>query len=184
MSNSVRPHRQEPTRLHHPWDSPGKNTGAGCHFLLQCMKVKSESEVAQSCPTLSDLMDCSLPGFMGFSRQEYWSGVPLTSPTERLTEPQVFLRSLSNPNPALFGPHPGLGPAHRPRPPVHCCLGPASPLDLAPASLLPRALHPARTQVPYAPPTIPNPGTFPLSDPSSSRPLSSHLPAPCSPGPG
>ena len=46
-----------------PWDSPGKNTGVGCHFLLQCMKVKSESEVAQSCPTLSDPMDCSLPGF-------------------------------------------------------------------------------------------------------------------------
>ena len=49
-------------RLPHPWDSPGKNTGVGCHFLLQCMKVKSESEVAQSCPTLSDPMDCSLPG--------------------------------------------------------------------------------------------------------------------------
>ena len=47
----------------HPWDSPGKNTGVGCHFLLQCMKMKSQSEVAQSCPTLSDLMDCSLPGF-------------------------------------------------------------------------------------------------------------------------
>ena len=46
----------------HPWDSPGKNTGVGCHFLLQCMKVKSESEVAQSCLTLSDPMDCSLPG--------------------------------------------------------------------------------------------------------------------------
>ena len=45
-----------------PWDSPGKNTGVGCHFLLQCMKVKSESEVAQSCPTLCDAMDCSLPG--------------------------------------------------------------------------------------------------------------------------
>ena len=49
-------------RLPHPWDSPGKNTGVGCHFLLQCMKVKSESEVAQSYPTLSDPMDCSLPG--------------------------------------------------------------------------------------------------------------------------
>ena len=49
------------TRLSHPWDSPGKNTGVGCHFLLQCMKVKSEREVAQSCPTLSDPMDCSLP---------------------------------------------------------------------------------------------------------------------------
>ena len=46
----------------HPWDSPGKNTGVGCHFLLQCMKVKSESEVAQSCPTLNNPMACSLPG--------------------------------------------------------------------------------------------------------------------------
>ena len=62
MSDSVRPHRQQPTRLHRPWDSPGKNTGVGCHFLLQCMKVKSESEITQSCPTLSDPMDCSLPG--------------------------------------------------------------------------------------------------------------------------
>ena len=55
-------HRRQPTRLPCPWDSPGKNTGVGCHFLLQCMKVKSESEVAQSCPTPSDLMDCSPPG--------------------------------------------------------------------------------------------------------------------------
>jgi len=62
VSDSVRSHRQQPTRLPHPWDSPGKNTGVGCHFFLQCMKVKSESEVAQSCPTLSDPMDCSLPG--------------------------------------------------------------------------------------------------------------------------
>ena len=62
VSDPVRPHRQQPTRLPHPWDSLGKNTGAGCHFLLQCMKVKRESEVAQSCPTLSDLMDYSLPG--------------------------------------------------------------------------------------------------------------------------
>src|SRR5574337_949331 len=51
MSDSVRPHRRQPTRIPHPWDSQGKNTGVGCHFLLQCMKVKSESEVAQSCPT-------------------------------------------------------------------------------------------------------------------------------------
>ena len=63
MSDSVRPHRWQPTRLLCFWDSPGKNTGVGCHFLLQCMKVKSQSEVAQSCPTLSDTMDCSLPGF-------------------------------------------------------------------------------------------------------------------------
>ena len=54
-------HRRQPTRLPRPWDSPGKNTAVGCHFLFQCMKVKSESEVAQSCPTLSVLMDCSLP---------------------------------------------------------------------------------------------------------------------------
>ena len=59
MSNSVRPHRQQ---LPHPWDSPGKNTGVGCHCLLQRMKVKNESEVAQSCPTLRDPMDCCLPG--------------------------------------------------------------------------------------------------------------------------
>ena len=58
----MRPHRWQPTRLPCPWDSPGKNTGVGCHFLLQCMKVKSESEVAQSCPTLSDPMNCSPPG--------------------------------------------------------------------------------------------------------------------------
>ena len=62
MSDSVRPHRQQPTRLPRPWDSPGKNTGVSCHFLLQCMKVKSQSEVAQSCPTLSDPMDYSLTG--------------------------------------------------------------------------------------------------------------------------
>ena len=62
VSDSVRPHRRQPTRLPHPWDSPGKNTGVGCHFLLQCMKVKSESEVAQSCPTLSDHTHCSPPG--------------------------------------------------------------------------------------------------------------------------
>ena len=52
----------QPTRLPRPWDSPGKNTGVGCHFLLQCMKVKSESEDTQSYPTLSDPMDCSPPG--------------------------------------------------------------------------------------------------------------------------
>ena len=62
VSDSVRPHGRQPTKLSHPWDSPGKNTGVGCHFLLQWVKVKSESEVAQLCPTLSDPMDCSLPG--------------------------------------------------------------------------------------------------------------------------
>ena len=59
---TLRPHRRQPTRLPCFWDSPGKNTGVGCHFLLQCMKVKSEDDVAQLCPTLSDPMDCSLPG--------------------------------------------------------------------------------------------------------------------------
>ena len=62
VSDSARPHRRQPTRLRRPWDSPGKNTGVGCHFLLQCMKVKSESEVTQSCLTLRDPMDYSLPG--------------------------------------------------------------------------------------------------------------------------
>ena len=83
MSDSVRPQRQ-PTRLLRPWDSPGKNTGVGCHFLLQCMKVKSKSEVTQS---LSDPMDCSLPGSSihgifqaGFPRQKQWSGLPFPSP--------------------------------------------------------------------------------------------------------
>ena len=62
MSDSERPHRWQPTRLPYPWDSLGKNTGLVFHFFLQCMKVKSESEVAQSCLTLLDPMNCSLPG--------------------------------------------------------------------------------------------------------------------------
>ena len=62
VSDSVRPHRRQPTRLPRPWDSSGRNTGVGCHFLLQCVKVKSEGEVAKSCPTLGDPMDCSPPG--------------------------------------------------------------------------------------------------------------------------
>ena len=62
VSDPVRPHGRQPTRLPRPWESPGKSTGVGCHFLLQRMRVKSESEVAQSCVTLSDPMDCSLPG--------------------------------------------------------------------------------------------------------------------------
>ena len=62
MSDSMWPHRWQPTRLPRPWDSPGKNTGVGCHFLLQCMKGKSEREVAQLCLTLRNPMDCSLPG--------------------------------------------------------------------------------------------------------------------------
>ena len=81
VSNSVWPHRRQPTRLPRPWDSPGKNTGVGCHFLLQCMKVKSESEVAQSCPTLSDPMDCSLTGSSvhGIFQARVLEWVPLPS---------------------------------------------------------------------------------------------------------
>ena len=77
VSDSVRPQRRQPTRLRHPWDSPGKNTGVVCHFLLQSMKVKSESEVAQSRPTLRDPWTAAYqaPPSMEFSRQEYWSGV-------------------------------------------------------------------------------------------------------------
>ena len=76
------------TRLPRQWDSPGKNTGVGCHFLLQCMKVKSESEVTQSCPTLSDPMDCNLPGssIHGIFQAKYWSGVPLPSPEKLYME--------------------------------------------------------------------------------------------------
>ena len=79
MSDSVQSHRWQPTRLRCPWDSPGKNTGVGCHFLFRCMTVKSESEVTQSCPTLCDPWTAAYqaPPSMGFSRQEYWSGVPL-----------------------------------------------------------------------------------------------------------
>ena len=74
--------RLQPTRLPCPWDSPGKNTGVGCHFLLQCVKVKSESEVTQSCLTLSDPWTAAhqAPPSMGFSRQEYWSGMPFPPP--------------------------------------------------------------------------------------------------------
>ena len=83
MSNSVRPHRWQPTRFRRPWDPPGKNTAVGCHFLLQCMKVKSQSEVAQLCPTLSDLMDYMQPTRLlrpwDFSGRSTGVGVPLPS---------------------------------------------------------------------------------------------------------
>ena len=84
MSDSVQPHRQPPTMLLCPWDSPGKNTGVGCHFLLQC--VKSESEVAQSCPTLSNPMDCSLRGSSthGIFQARVLGGLPLPSPKLKL----------------------------------------------------------------------------------------------------
>ena len=93
MSDSVRPHRRQPTRLRRPWDSPGKNTGVGCRFLLQCMKVKSESEVAQSCLTHRDPMDCSLPGssIHGIfqARVLEWSAIGFSN--------ALFLLNISNP---------------------------------------------------------------------------------------
>ena len=73
--------------LPHPWDSPGKNTGVGCHFLLQCIKVKSESEVTQSCPMLRDPMDCSLPGssIHGIfqARVLEWGAIAFSEPKHR-----------------------------------------------------------------------------------------------------
>ena len=87
MSDSVRPCRWQPTRLPCPWDSPGKNTGVGCQFLLQCMKVKSESEVAQSCLTLCDHMDSSLPSSSacGFfqSRVLEWGAITFSLSTHK-----------------------------------------------------------------------------------------------------
>ena len=83
MSDSVRPQRWQPTRLPRPWDSPGKNAGVGCHFLLQSMRVKSESEVAQSRPILSDPMDCSLPGSSVYgifqARILEWGAIPFSA---------------------------------------------------------------------------------------------------------
>ena len=84
MSNSVRPHRRQPTRLLHPWDSPGKNTGVGCHFLLQCMKVKVKSLSCVRLFATPWTAAYQAPLFMGFSSQEYWSGVPLPSLKKRL----------------------------------------------------------------------------------------------------
>ena len=92
MSDSMQPHKRQLTRFPYPWDSPGKNTGVGCHFLLQCMKVKSESEVAKSCPTLPTPWTAAHQGPppMGFSWQQYWSGVPFPSPVLSLI-PRYYL---------------------------------------------------------------------------------------------
>ena len=109
VSDSVRPHKRQPTRLPHPWDSPGKNTGVGCHFLLQCIKVKvkSLSRVRLFVTPWTAAHQAPLP--MGFSRQEYWSGVPLPS----LSSYTAFLKY---PNNGLF--------RHSPLPPPKstCCM--------------------------------------------------------------
>ena len=99
MSDSVRPHRWQPTRLPRPWDSPGKNTGVGCHFLLQCMKVKNESEVAQSCLTLAIPWTAArqAPPSMGFSRQELleWGAIAFRSTLfiiDRTLSPVILMK--------------------------------------------------------------------------------------------
>ena len=91
MSDSVRPHRRQPTRLPHPWESPGKNAGVGCHFLFQCMKVKSESADVQLCSTLSDPVDCSPPGspIPGIPQARTLEWVPLPSPSEPIRAQQT-----------------------------------------------------------------------------------------------
>ena len=88
MSDSVRPHRRQPTRLPRPWDSPGKNTGVGCHFLLPRIKVRSFSRVQLLATPWTAAYQA--PPSMGFSRQEDWSGVPLPSP-KALTHSSNYL---------------------------------------------------------------------------------------------
>ena len=80
VSNSVRPHRRQPTRLCRPWDSPGKNTGVGCHFLLHCVKVKVKLLSRDQLVGTPWNAAHQAPPSMGFSRQEYWSSLPLPSP--------------------------------------------------------------------------------------------------------
>ena len=108
MSDSVRPHRQQPTRLLCPWDSPGKNTGVGCHFLLQCVKVKSEREVAQSCLTLSDPMACSLLGSSvhGIFQARVLEWVPLPSPKTQTSyyQTSICCCSVDQPCPTFCNP--------------------------------------------------------------------------------
>ena len=102
MSDSVQPHRRQPTRLPHPWDSPGKNTGVGCHFLLQCMKVKSESEVARLCPTLSDPMDCSLQGSSIHGIYQQLSAIRLLKGEKQVPTYYLFESPYKNPVVFLF----------------------------------------------------------------------------------
>ena len=98
VSDSVRPHREHPTRLRSPWESPGKNTGVGCHFFLQCMKVKSESEVAQSCLTLHDPIDCSLSGSSVHgifqARVQEWVAIAFSNELWTLYKKGLYLWSL------------------------------------------------------------------------------------------
>ena len=100
MSDSVRPHRQQPTRIPHPWDSPGKNTGVGCHFLLQCIKVKVKVKSLSRVRLLATPWTTAhqAPPSMGFSRQEYWSGVPLPSPDSSYRRCLFHITPLQSPS--------------------------------------------------------------------------------------
>ena len=104
VSDSMRPHRWQPTRLPCPWDSPGKNTGVGCHFLLQCMKVKVKVKLLSRVRLYATPWTAAykVPPSMGFSRQEYWSGVPLPSPL-----PTLHTAYLSERTQALQSKEPG-----------------------------------------------------------------------------
>ena len=99
MSDSVQPHRWKPTRLPCPWDSPGKNAGVGCHFLLQCMKVKSERSLSRVrlFETLWTAAQWAPPS-MGFSRQKYWSGVPLSPLNNSMRQMLLSSHSTDEPN--------------------------------------------------------------------------------------
>ena len=113
MSDSVRHHRWQPTRLPSPWDSPGKNTGVGCHFLLQWMKVKSESEVAQSCPTLSVPMDCSpsgspIPGILQ-TRILEWVAISFSNAWKWKVKSLCRVRLLATPWTAAYQAPPSMG---------------------------------------------------------------------------
>ena len=108
MSDSVSPHRRQPTRLPRPWDSPGKNTGVGCRFLLQCMKVKMKWKSLSCVPLFATPWTAAYqaPPSMGFSRQEYWSGVPLPSPFLSLGFSNFNLRLLIQEIVNFIGPDP------------------------------------------------------------------------------
>ena len=92
MSDSVRPHRQQPTRLPRPWDSPGKNTGVGCHFLLQCMKVKVKLLSRARLLATPWTAAYQAPPSMEFSRQKYWSGVPLPSLKHHIVNIKIHVK--------------------------------------------------------------------------------------------
>ena len=146
-SDSVRPHRQQPTRLPRPWDSPGKNTGVGCHFLLQCTKVKSESEVAQSSPTLSDPVDCSPRGssFHGIfqARVLEWAVIAFYPPFKPLTSRNLPSAALTvRPGKVGWAQVRTGGRGGGASPPLHCPARARAPVrtpEAAPAGYLPRS---------------------------------------------